>query len=106
MTFLLVVALSLVTAWFVVGPLLAPREVALRAADPERTALLDQKERCLQVIKDLDLDFETGKISPDEHEHMRAQISFELSQILARLDSANVLQAAGDSLGARQEPAA
>ena len=51
-----------------------------------REALLDQKERCVQVLKDLDLDYATGKIGEAEFQRVRAALTAELGGLLVRLD--------------------
>lgn len=48
-------------------------------------ALLDRKERSLRAIKDLDLDFKMGKISSDDYQLSRNELSLEVAQVLAKL---------------------
>ncbi len=80
-------ALTFVLLWFILSPVLHVdrREVLSVLGDGERT-LTDQKERCIQVLRDLDLDFETQKILESDYQFMKSQISHELAGILERLD--------------------
>ena len=50
--------------------------------------LSDQRERFLQVLRDLELDYQTEKISAGDYASMRASVSAELGEVLARLDEA------------------
>lgn len=55
--------------------------------DAELNSLLDERERILRTIKDLELDFQMGKISTEDHASMKARGAEELTQVLSRLDS-------------------
>ncbi len=62
------------------------------AAGPtsEMQSLQEQKERCLQVLKDLELDFQTQKVSPEEFERMGHAVKSELAGIYEKIDAGNV----------------
>jgi hypothetical protein len=49
------------------------------------SALQDQRERCLQVLRDLELDKATGKVSSEEYARMRASVGKELLVIVDQL---------------------
>jgi len=52
-------------------------------------ALMDEKERGLRAIKDLDLDFTMGKLSKEDFEQARASLSMDVARILNELKSFN-----------------
>jgi hypothetical protein len=51
------------------------------------STLKEEKERLLQILRDLELDHDTNKISDDEFSAMNSQIRRELSQILERISN-------------------
>ena len=75
-------------AWALTRPHL---ELASDGADfagerGETETLLDQKSRCMQLLKDLELDFSTGKISEGDYTRMRGSLTAELGALLTRID--------------------
>lgn len=87
-------ALSLALAAFVAWSLLAPCFVDAGSAAAETPpgggaldSLGDQKSRCLQVMRDLELDYATGKIAPVDYEQTKARLTVELASILERIDA-------------------
>jgi len=72
-------------AYLLVNPHLYSRTV-VPEAEGSTLNLLDQKERCLQVLKDLELDFSTGKLEASEYKRMKGSVSSELAGILAVID--------------------
>ena len=81
------IAWAFVVAWLLMRPHLHPAEgVSLAEENPELVSLADQKARCLQVLKDLELDYAMSKISAQDNEQTKAQIKSELSTILTKLD--------------------
>jgi hypothetical protein len=59
--------------------------------DPER--LLLQKEMLYGAIRDLDFDFQTGKVDQKDYAELRQQLEREAVQILRQLDAADPLVA-------------
>jgi hypothetical protein len=51
----------------------------------DKSALLDSKERSLRAIKDLELDFKMGKISREDYQISRNELSLEVAQVLGKL---------------------
>lgn len=78
--------LSLFTAWQVMSPLLLSAGDA-GIAPNEENPLLDQKTRVVQTLRDLDLDYSTGKVSDDEYQKMKASMSAELAIVLEKIDA-------------------
>lgn len=52
------------------------------AVTAESSALNDQRERCIQVIRDLELDLATGKLTSEEYTRMRSSVGQELLSIV------------------------
>jgi len=81
---------------FVGEPLLARREQPAEGAggqddgrpedDGEREALEAAREAKYREIRDLELDFHTGKLSTEDYEAVNAQLRSEAIQILDRLE--------------------
>ena len=93
---------TLVLVWYVLTPKLQAAALsqdlpsahldsqgaALQERREAFEGLSDQRERFLQVLRDLELDYQTEKISAGDYASMRASVSAELAEVLARLDEA------------------
>lgn len=78
---------TILIAYFLVLPHLDKSAVAHGAPENfDLQGLLDERERVLRTIKDLELDFQMGKISVDDHAVLKGRSAEELARILARLD--------------------
>ena len=64
-----------IAAWFMVTPLREPEAGAER--EPDDTSTRNQREAIYEAIRDLDHDFETGKLSEEDHRGMRAELRAE-----------------------------
>lgn len=83
---LLCLALSFGIAWAVLFPLFQSDSADVQSsASAETSALSDQRERCIQVIKDLELDLATGKLTSEEYSRMRSSVGQELLSIVDKL---------------------
>jgi uncharacterized membrane protein len=83
--------LSLIVVWFLLSPVLhAPVGDAGGQSEGNSTAahrnLLDQKTRALQVLKDLELDYAMGKVSEEDYNRTKTQLSVELGGILKQME--------------------
>lgn len=67
--------------------------------DSNRSDLLARRESAFQVLRDLDADFEAGKLSEEDYRPMRVQSLAQAAEIVAQLDAAQTPGA-----GARQAP--
>ena len=79
--------LTLFMMWIVLKPHLCNENYLTFAQTPELQSLSDQKQQCLQVLKDLELDHLTAKLNASEYVAMKNQISLELANILERIDA-------------------
>ena len=74
-------------AVFLAQPLLRSQTIE---TDPEQSALSIQREALYETIRDLDHDFETGKITETDHQEMREALRERAVELLRR-------ESAGDS---------
>jgi flagellar biosynthesis/type III secretory pathway M-ring protein FliF/YscJ len=81
-----ILTLALLAAVIVVvsGPLRRSRAPSAPAAQ-QRAALEAAREAKYREIKDAELDFETGKLSREDYEQLRASLRAEAVEILDRL---------------------
>lgn len=80
--------LTLAVCWWILRPHFEPTLSASSFSDaPVQSTLHDQRERCVQVLKDLELDLATGKLSPEEYARMRASVGHELLTIVDKIKS-------------------
>lgn len=79
------IVLSFIIAWYLLRPFFASAVTSGGEVVSDRESLLDQKERCLQVLKDLELDFSLKKISDKDYATMKSSLQRELATVLQRL---------------------
>lgn len=80
--------LTLAVSWWVLRPHFDANGSTSSFQDTTVQATLnDQRERCVQVLKDLELDLATGKLSADEYARMRASVGHELLTIVDKIKS-------------------
>ena len=77
--------LALLVAWFVIKPLTLA-EPGFDGASLQNRSLTDQKERCQQVLEDLELDCRTEKIKPDDYARMKSKLLTEIDQIQEKIN--------------------
>jgi len=92
---LLVAATHLVTRPFLL------RTVEL-AEEPEIPALALEKDRLVELIRDLDMDFATGKLNESDYRRLRARDAAEAASLLRTLAE----QEAAEQASAAQAPGA
>ena len=69
-----------------------------REDNNEAESLLLQKEMLYGAIRDLDFDFQTGKVDQKDYAELRQQLEREAVQILRQLDAADPLVAFDNEL--------
>ena len=84
----LTLALLALVVRFVGAPLRARARREPDAGAGEREALEAAREAKYREIRDLELDFRTGKLSPEDYEAIDAQLRSEAIEILNRLEGA------------------
>jgi NADH pyrophosphatase NudC (nudix superfamily) len=86
-TFLLLLALLTVVAWFVTRPLMRQGHARILADDHEVSSLLAERERVLEALEELDFDYALGKVPADEYPLQRSALLKQGAAILRRLDT-------------------
>ena len=76
-------------------PLARRRSYSVRGAegDNDTERLLLQKEMLYGAIRDLDFDFQTGKVDQKDYAELRQQLEGEAVQVLRQLDAGDALVA-------------
>lgn len=83
---IIVLLLFFLSGLFVLRPFLVKTESRGRAGTTVRDSLVAEKERLLQAIEEIDLEFELEKISSAEHNRSRDLLMVEAAGILNELD--------------------
>ncbi len=79
------VLVCLGVAWLLISPFFMEYKSSSLIADVDES-LFDQKERCIRLIKDIELDFQTGKLTEQEYESIKSTQYLELAGILNQLE--------------------
>jgi hypothetical protein len=82
--------LSLGVGLYLLAPFFESRGTlaeAQPAAAESAGRLVDSKERALRELKDLELDFNMGKISREDYERAKGELSIEVGRVLEKLRS-------------------
>ncbi len=107
---ILAVMMALVTLAVLVLPYIryksAPINNALMRSGQTRDALLATYERVLSTIRDLDDDYQTGKLAQDTYQTERAVWAERGVQILQKLEALNVTPAPAAKNNKRREAVA
>ncbi len=75
-------------AWYLLKPHLAAEITNGQRTDFESELnLRDQKERVIQVLKDLELDYATGKVTVEDYERTKAGLELEAAAVFEKLDA-------------------
>ena len=89
MEILLALALLVVLAWFVTGPLRRPageEEGRAELEDPRIADLEARKEAKYREIRDAELDYRTGKLSEADWRRLDRELRVEAVELLRQLD--------------------
>jgi hypothetical protein len=100
-----IVGLALAVA-AVVAIILPLREAPESALEDTSTKadLMARRDSAYQVLRDLDSDFEAGKLSEEDYRPMRVQSLAQAAEIMAQLDAAQVPAAPAAETGSKRLP--
>ena len=90
----LAAALAVACVLLVALPLVRERRTpdgsaeALPDADTQRLRLLEERDRLLAAVQDLELDRDLQKISDEDYQFMRASLRRDVGSVLVKLDAA------------------
>ena len=77
----------LTAVWVAVWPLFAGAGSPRSELDVERQELEAEKARLLQEIHELELDYETGKLSDDDYRAIEARLKGRAVEVMQRIDA-------------------
>lgn len=77
----------LAAVWAAVWPLFAGGGAPRSDADVERRELEVEKSRLLQEIHELELDYDTGKLSDEDRSAIEARLKGRAVEIMRRIDA-------------------
>ena len=77
----------LAAIWAALWPLLAGRSAAPPEAAVERMELEAEKARLLQEIHELELDYQTGKLSDEDYRAIEARLKSKAVDVMQRIDA-------------------
>ena len=72
-------------ALYLIEPLFRDAKPEESATHPERKVLLSEKYRLEELLRDLELDFSTGKMTEAEYERAQTSLSVKLAKALQAL---------------------
>jgi hypothetical protein len=79
-------ALLLLVGLYVSRPLFEKRSTALTPIEHQVSSLLAERDRVLDSIRELDMDYSMGKITPEDYRSQRAVMLQRGAEILRQLD--------------------
>jgi len=82
------ILLSVAVAWALLAPHFCTTPVGSLESRDEGV-LIDQKSRCVQVLRDLELDHSTQKISTEDYMRTKNELEVELAGIITTLEKSN-----------------
>ena len=96
---MLVLAVVAVAVWLIVGPLRSDHAPPPKPPQPpDRAELEAAKEAKYREIRDAELDYRTGKLSPDDWKRLDAELRAEAVELLRRLDEAGLRGVDSDTM--------
>lgn len=100
----LLLAVCLLTIWFVARPFLERRRTTTVSADEqELSTQMAERDRLLMALQELDFDQTLGKIPAEDYPAMRASLLQRASDVLRRLDALQPQPGAADDAESRVE---
>ncbi|OQY46313.1 MAG: hypothetical protein B6242_08205 [Anaerolineaceae bacterium 4572_78] len=87
-TIIIIVLLVTITLWWVLKPLWT-ETVSVNSLDSQHniTELFYQRDTIYKTIKALDLDFESNKVSEDNHRKIRLKLMHRAAHVLQKIDN-------------------
>lgn len=95
-TLLLALLLSLAALAYVVLPLLTKQPPLLQVEDDRLTDLLARKDNAVRAIKELEFDYQVGKISEEDYQRFNQRLSRQAITLIQQLEKITPESAALD----------
>lgn len=86
----------LAAVWLALWPLFVARAAPRPDAEIERQELDAEKARLLQEIHELELDYETGKLSDDDYRTIETRLKGKAIEVMQRIDALGLHPANSD----------
>lgn len=86
LTIVLAAVISLVALWYVLWPLLDPKPAPLMVEDDRLTELLAQKDTVLKGIKDLEFDFQVGKMTEEDFQRFDQRLRRQAVGLIQQIE--------------------
>lgn len=84
--------------YLILRPFIVPEEIA---EDDLATIQLDiQKDRIIEAIREIDMDYQTGKLSDEDYNLLRSRYTAAAGEVIRRIDS----DAAADAQAEQEKP--
>lgn len=77
----------LAAIWAALWPLFGGRSAAPTEGEVERQELEAEKARLLQEIHELELDYQTGKLSDEDHGAIQERLKGKAVEVMQRIDA-------------------
>ncbi|HET7691814.1 MAG TPA: hypothetical protein VFM44_01860 [Gemmatimonadota bacterium] len=77
----------LAAIWVALWPLFGGRGAAPSEVEVERQELEAEKARLLQEIHELELDYQTGKLSDEDHRAIEERLKGKAVEVMQRIDA-------------------
>lgn len=93
---------------YIFEPFIRRGTVSLRDdyAETPLQGLLSQKDTIYSALKDLEFDYQTGKLSDDDYEELRKKFTAEASTVLEEIDSMRSSKNGGSKAGKKSQKTA
>lgn len=80
------ILLALLATWYLLKPHFSEQEEFTNQTDARQGSLKDEKKRLVQILRDLELDHDTEKVSDDEFDRMNHELRFELVETMKQIE--------------------
>lgn len=84
-------SLFLGVVYLIIKPFLIPEEI--EEHDTFSPELESQKNRVIDAIREIDMDYQTGKLSEDDYQALRSRYTAAAGEIIRRMDEEETRQA-------------
>ena len=85
-SFIIVIFIFVLSGFYILRPIFVGSNRGARSGSSRRDSLIAERERLLNAIEELDLEFELNKISSTEHARNRDILLAEAAKVLYELD--------------------
>ncbi len=88
--------ISLAALWYVIWPLVDPKPAPVMIEDDRLAELMGQKDTVLKSIKDLEFDYQVGKITDEDFERFNLRLRRQAVGLLQQIEQVSPVTASLD----------